>query len=738
MVLAHQILRYSAATLRHKVFNDTLAKAYSILFPPITQERQPKKPVTRASPRSVVFSANTFDALSHLIEGESDFDTCASAFWQEVTSSTPELLIISDDSVSDSLALHTYVLELQNFVESIRGLWNSAATGEMSLAAAGWLTNIAKQYMQEWIYQQSPFSDCHMTLLNSYYSKAKPRGKREGLVSMWLEDPIGFKELGEQDDFLEFTHGYGLIWPNNDFIRFRPLIEAKDQSLTVKEYRRFEDYFMPRSEQRKLRQEFVDSISNYLPTHGVDDVETHEQKLIDISEKRHKEEQDLVKSMYRSLYQHPYWSIWEWCKWDRWDKHCLQSPFGIPLLNNLKRNPEGSPIPTTTIVNVWMNVESCCSFAPRHASEIPRRTNTRIRVLSFANEVKTAIEKLCKAPTDAAKFGTISQKWALYACHMIVQLQAFASEKTFDLYSQSPWVTGSYMSIIASRSMEMGLEILNEGGHVSNLLHLYNMLQQLKVPCPRIPILECLCDILSPAVFPYSEGRPTRQFDKMVRVTNGLPLFGSSTRTYRETKLNTTTKACEKDARIKIDSLSCFAYEAARRQYVPSTKFLAEITDKRYLTKKHDVRPNILARYTPSEILLRAKDQIAPEFEGSMPLPKVNFFAVMDLVLDVWKEVGCQIAKPDGLPGILKELRTRTMSSYADTRKHERSIGIQNGNVDSAANFLELVRYLVDEMLDEGAPRKEVRGWGALTILRDAVVKVCGDVKVEDLLWKNM
>lgn len=110
----------------------------------------------------------------------------------------------------------------------------------------------------------------------------------------------------------------------------------------------------------------------------------------------------------------------------------------------------------------------------------------------------------------------------------------------------------------------------------------------------------------------------------------------------------------------------------------------------------------------------------------------------MDLVLDVWKEVGCQIAKPDGLPGILKELRTRTMSSYADTRKHERSIGIQNGNVDSAANFLELVRYLVDEMLDEGAPRKEVRGWGALTILRDAVVKVCGDVKVEDLLWKNM
>ena len=293
------------------------------------------------------------------------------------------------------------------------------------------------------------------------------------------------------------------------------------------------------------------------------------------------------------------------------------------------------------------------------------------------------------------------------------------------------------MAQITSRSTYLGLKVLNERGYLVSLLHLYKMLRQLGVLDHDILILERLCETLGPTVFAFSNGPPMRDFDKMVRVTNGQPLRGDGNFSLGMAKWKGKGVMSGDVCRFKTEDLSKFADESLSHFWRPSTPFLATITDKRYLTKKHDVQPTILTRYPPSEIILRAKDHIMPEFEGSLPLAKINFFAVMDLVLDVWKEVATHVADPSNWPDYIHTLMDifKSNPAHAHLPRHF----LQDKHVECGIRYLEKVREHVD-VWDQTYPgqRKDLREEKGLVLLRDAVVKVCGDVKVEDFLWKDM
>jgi hypothetical protein len=81
-------------------------------------------------------------------------------------------------------------------------------------------------------------------------------------------------------------------------------------------------------------------------------------------------------------------------------------------------------------------------------------------------------------------------------------LTGFVADKTYDLYSQSPWVAGGYMTAISDYTLLLDLETLNDKDCSAYVLHLYNMLQQLPTGCPRIPLLEHLVALFTPVVFP--------------------------------------------------------------------------------------------------------------------------------------------------------------------------------------------------------------------------------------------
>ncbi|KAI0607199.1 DUF4246 domain containing protein [Pyrenophora tritici-repentis] len=140
-----------ASTVCHKVFNETLAQAYNILFAkPKTSKRSQKKKISTASEANPPISSNSFEALSAVIEQEVDFELTASQFWDSEITQTTEPPTILNDTIADAVAMHTFVGELQTFVTKIKEIWKSAASGELPLAVAGWLTNVGHRYLLLW------------------------------------------------------------------------------------------------------------------------------------------------------------------------------------------------------------------------------------------------------------------------------------------------------------------------------------------------------------------------------------------------------------------------------------------------------------------------------------------------------------------------------------------------------------------------------------------------------------
>jgi hypothetical protein len=158
--------------------------------------------------------------------------------------------------------------------------------------------------------------------------------------------------------------------------------------------------------------------------------------------------------------------------------------------------------------------------------------------------------------------------------------------------------------------MYVGLETLIEPGYFTTVLHLYNMLQQLRVLCPELAILENLSNVLGPAVFQGSGHRPTKDFVKMLRIFMGEYFLRDweDRKLFRAKTAHKRTVPFEDHTRINAKSLPRFVLESLNKHYYLSDKFLADITDKRFDARKHNVKSTVMSFYTPSDLVLRAKE----------------------------------------------------------------------------------------------------------------------------------
>jgi len=130
----------------------------------------------------------------------------------------------------------------------------------------------------------------------------------------------------------------------------------------------------------------------------------------------------------------------------------------------------------------------------------------------------------------------------------------------------------------------------------------------------------------------------------------------------------------------------------------------------------------------------RAKDHIMLEFEDPSSLASIDFFTVIDLVLDVWKEVATQAVDPRNWPGYIHLLMDTFKANPAHVYMPWQFL--QRKHVECGIRYLEKVREHVG-VWDQTYPgqRKGLLEEKGLVLLRDAIVKVCGDVKVGDFLW---
>jgi hypothetical protein len=163
----------------------------------------------------------------------------------------------------------------------------------------------------------------------------------------------------------------------------------------------------------------------------------------------------------------------------------------------------------------------------------------------------------------------------------------------------------------------------------------------------------------------------------------------SGARKYNMNTMGDARRSSGKTARIHMRTLSCFALESIYSHYVLRGDFLANITDKRFLGKKYDVRATVMAQYSPSDLVLRTKTYIMKEFDEPFPLARINWFAVMGLVLDVWKAIAVQITKPN-LSGVPEDMRD--IPRFSREHIDFKPVDLEKKHVNTATRFMRFSR----------------------------------------------
>jgi hypothetical protein len=534
---------------------------HMLSFSPKQDQRvvhQRKKAASMAEPE-VAVPTNAFELLSDFIEQEPEYESSAAELWQIDDTTATKHADIADDSVADAVAMHAYVTELQNVVATVRDIWAAAASGELPLAVAGWLTCVAQPYLRQWVMRQHGGDMPHERLIENWLPKASAEDPDE--KPLRKHDAVGSMQLSEGDEFQEFTHGFGLHWPYEELIKLREDVKANNESLTVVERRKLEDYFITPSQELALKQQFVMDTLDFFARSGNPTAKEDDGTGDDVVEKRYGADRALAQSLFRSVRQPPLYEAYvvHGKEEDALGREFLQRGFTVQLLEDMKMNETARYLThTPMIVGVHFLLESCRTFLPGHRPGIQAPPNSRIRVLAVANTVQRAMKSLLKTETDAFKKGVFKGVARKMISHYMDQLDYFVSQKSFDLYTQSPWFAGSYMSEIVAHNVHIGLELLNAGGYLTHLLHLYNVLQQVRVPGSGVPVLDHLCDLLGPAIFQDAEERPTSNFMTRLQVSLGSSMPYKD-RIYMRDLSKQTTAPFSGNTRVTMEALSSFA-----------------------------------------------------------------------------------------------------------------------------------------------------------------------------------
>ncbi|KAI4615284.1 hypothetical protein J4E83_007011 [Alternaria metachromatica] len=329
---------------------------------------------------------------------------------------------------------------------------------------------------------------------------------------------------------------------------------------------------------------------------------------------------------------------------------------------------------------------------------------------------------------------------------MILKLDVLLSDKVFDLYSQSPWVTGSQMAAISDWSLFVGLELLSEGDCFGAVIHIYNMLQQLDVECKRIPILEHLQTLFKSKVF-AGRSEPQRSFSSIFELFCGGAkiLQAQGVRLLHRSKPKETCVS-SKFSKISLAEMHSSTTQSFFHLYMPSAKFWTRLTDNPRIVQRYTTHENLFAQFPPSDTIRRAEEIIRPEYEGAFPIARLNCFAVLRLCQDIMLAIAARFqvlgtaAWPPGMEDIGSPSVLHIPSGIEPYVK-----------IEVAVKCVRITMILIDGLLDGYALTRKRSDVGyskmwkehpdamrPVVVMRDTIAEVCEGKKVEDFLWKSM
>lgn len=146
-----------------------------------------------------------------------------------------------------------------------------------------------------------------------------------------------------------------------------------------------------------------------------------------------------------------------------------------------------------------------------YAVSLPRPeilVSCRLTALKLAQAASSSVQEVLN---DQSCFPCrCTQTIAFHLQHLQEDLTSFAKQKQWNLYFQSPYVSGSHILEVLDLCHYYGSKLLIYRHYIGALVHSYNVLHQL-AGLEEIPLLEYLCEEYKERFFPGGN-RPIRSF----------------------------------------------------------------------------------------------------------------------------------------------------------------------------------------------------------------------------------
>lgn len=383
-----------------------------------------------------------------------------------------------------------------------------------------------------------------------------------------------------------------------------------------------------------------------------------------------------------------------------------------PLLPFMRRITADSsaPIPIALVFGMEMLLSSFKAFMwPDHTLN---KTNCRINVLKFARDVKDEMTTTAQAIDDNTKSADSLRIRSLFFRGIANKLDQVVKEKRFDLYYQAPWTAGSHMSEILDVARYESADVCFRSGYLCAMLHLYNALRALPEPISPILALEGLCQAYKEALF--LGNLPSENFSSHYRRATGKG-FGRNEATgrvdYRKLSANS------QNERNLPSTHLCLFTELHNNCYQTDETFWMRvystgIPQRSTRSQRRSVIDEVHSR--PFNVALdRIKQAVVDNFQGDLPLARLNLCAVFRFCLKLLQHLGA--------------IARKQSSTNADpTDITESYLGFLY--VDSMLESI--VEHLRDDKM-----RPLMRHWRQLNQVKDVFTSIGSDVRCEDFLW---
>ncbi|KAF4779012.1 hypothetical protein HER10_EVM0000242 [Colletotrichum scovillei] len=268
--------------------------------------------------------------------------------------------------------------------------------------------------------------------------------------------------------------------------------------------------------------------------------------------------------------------------------------------------------------------------------------DARDTALDLATQMRNAVDsssKVVRASLDSVSYTALLEKMDEFHG----ALDAYATEDCTQFYYRAPWTAGGHMGEMLFQAQHMGRYMVGccTGGGlciVPATLHLYNALRRSDFNLAEIPIMEEVCNLFKVNVF--QGDLPDRNFLSIYRrIVYGGPL-------------NKTKSAIEwKSNKSIVPPLSSIFCDQHAVNHKTGPVFLARINGQSAPTTKAEeekiVKKSASQPQPLTTVIHMAKETVLAEFNGPVPVARINYFAIFDLCVKVLENFGKIIDESD-------------------------------------------------------------------------------------------